>query len=310
MDGIGGSIVSFFEPHSRRIVVALLGALVIVASAGPMVAAAQTPKLIEIRAAHHPGFDRIVFEFEGPLPTYTRANWASALKLDPSDKPAHVQGEAFLRVRLFPAVAHEPEPPQDPTISPSRRAYALPNIAHVVLLGDSEGEVSVGIGLMKKTHILRAARLTKPSRFVIDVATGFKKGQVKVYFVDAQAVIDGQPPYVVPVKRKVPRGRRAEASLQRLYAGPTEGELDAGLRFVASGTRGFRDLWVNGRAVARVTLRGPCDSGGSAEVTVASEVMATLRSRPAIDWVKIYDRRGETGQPWGRSDSIPACLEP
>jgi hypothetical protein len=38
--------------------------------------------------------------------------------------------------------------------------------------------------------------------------------------------------------------------------------------------------------------------------------MATLRSRPAADWVKIYDRDGDTQSPRGKIDSIPACLEP
>ncbi|MEA2025381.1 MAG: hypothetical protein U9O18_01685 [Chloroflexota bacterium] len=290
-----------------------LGSVFILATLGPASSgamAAQPSKLVEIRAAHHPGFDRIVFEFRGTPPDIARARWATTLRMDPSHRLAHVQGSAFIRVRFFPALAHDLAPPQDSTFGPARRAYALPNIAHVVLLGDHEAEVSVGIGLMKRTRILRAVTLRKPSRFVVDVATDFKKGNVKVYFIDEQAFIDGTPEYVVPVKRKVPRGARAEGAMQRLYAGPTQAEIDADLRLFTSKTKGFRDLWINARGIARVTLRGPCDSGGAASTTIATHIMPTLRSRPAIDWVKIYDKTGHTLWPWGRSDSLPGCLQP
>jgi hypothetical protein len=293
-----------------RIVVATLSALVIVASTGPLVSAAKVPTLVEIRAAHHPGFDRIVFEFTGPPPDVARVKWTDGpVRLDPSHQLAQVQGNAYLWVRFWPAVAHQQEPPYESTVLPHRRAYAPPNIAHLVLLGDAEGEVSFGIGLMKKTRILRKAMLRKPSRFVVDVATDFKKGTVKVSFVDEQAFIDGDSPDVMAVKRKVPKGGRANGALLRLYAGPTQSEIDAGLVFIASGTTGHRNLRINSGGVARVILRGPCDSGGSA-LTVGDEVGATLRSRPAVDWVKIYDRDKETLYPSGKSDSLPGCLQP
>ena len=272
--------------------------------------AADPPTLVDVRAAHYPGYDRLVFEFEGGRPTAAKVRWATDLRLDPSHRAAHVQGSAFLKVRFRNAVAHTTEPPAVSTFGPTRRAFDLPNIAHVALLGDYGGEVSLGVGLMKRTRILKTIELSAPSRFVVHVATSFPKGTVKVFFVDEPALSEGESEYVVPVKRKVPKGRRAEAALQRLYAGPTKAELDRGLRFLPSGTRGFRNLWVNDRGVARVTLKGPCDSGGAAQGTVANQVMPTLRSRPAIEWVKIYDRLGDTLQPWGRRDSIPACLEP
>jgi hypothetical protein len=45
-------------------------------------------------------------------------------------------------------------------------------------------------------------------------------------------------------------------------------------------------------------------------VTVAGEIMPTLRQFASVDYVKIYDPAGTTEQPIGRSDSVPACLEP
>jgi hypothetical protein len=270
----------------------------------------STPTLVDIRAAHYPGYDRLVFEFAGGRPETAKVRWIKDPRLDPSDKKAHVQGNAYLKVKFRGAMAHDPEPPAEPTFGPARRAFDLPNVAHVVLLGDYEGVVTFAVGLMKRQPILKTIELSRPYRLVIHVATAFPKGRVKVFFVDEQTLIDGEPQYVVAVDRKVPRGARPKGAMQRLYAGPTEDELDRGLRFLASGTLGFRDLRVNDRGIARVTLKGPCNSGGAAEGTVANQIMPTLRSRPAIDWVKIYDRAGDTLQPWGPRDSIPACLEP
>ena len=295
----------------------LLGALVIalavilaIPPAATSLAVGPPSTLVDIRAAHYPGYDRIVFEFDGPPPRVSRARWATDLRLDPSGLPAHVQGSAFMRVLFRDTVAHETEPPARSTFGPLRRALALPNIAHVVLLGDYEGVVSVGLGLMKKTRIVGTYELREPSRFVVHVATDFPKTTARVYFVDQAAVAAGQRPYVVPVTRTVPKVGRVDAALQRLYAGPTQAERRADLRFMASHTTGFRDLHINARGIARVTVRGPCNSGGSAEFTVANQIRPTLRSRPAIRWVKIYDRNGQTLQPWGPRDSIPACLEP
>jgi hypothetical protein len=302
--------MSSIQAHSQRIIGLLLALVLLLVAVSGGVSAAKTPTLVDVRAAHHTGFDRIVFEFDGPVPDVTKVRWASDLRLDPSDKPAHVHGNAFLRVRFYPALAHDPEPPQDSTFGPQRRAYALPNIAHVVLLGDVEADVSLGIGLMKKTRILRATTLRRPSRFVVDVATGFKKRWTQVFFVDQEAVRVGQLPEVVPVVRKVPVGGRAKGALHRLFAGPTASELARGLRFQPSGTTGFRNFWINDRRIARVTLKGPCDAGGSALPSVASLIMPTLRQLPKVDWVKIYDREGTTLWPWGRSDSVPGCLQP
>lgn len=268
------------------------------------------PVLVDIRAAHYKGYDRLVFEFAGGRPDAALVRWARELRYDGSGKIAHVQGNAFLGVTFRGAAAHDPDPPMRSTFGPARRAFDLPNVAHVVLLGDYEATVSVGVGLMQRTRILKVIALSRPYRLVLHVSTAFRKSAVQVFFVDEQALIDGKQSYVVPVERKVPAGRRAEGALQRLYAGPTAAELARGLRFLASGSRGFRDLRVNDRGVARVTLKGPCDSGGAAQGTVADQLQPTLRSRPAIDWIKIYDRHGDTERPWGKSDSIPACLEP
>jgi hypothetical protein len=265
------------------------------------------PTLVEIRVGHHPGFDRIVFEFEGGLPERTTARWVERVTRDPSGLPLAVHGNAFVAVVLRGVTAHEDTPGAPTTYGPRQRAYDLPDIAHVAEAGDFEAVVSFGIGLMARTHILRRSRLTDPSRFVVDVSTRFDKRRVAVAFLDLEALGAGEPPYVRAVSRSVPSSSRAASALHRLWAGPTEAEKADGLRFRSSGTRGFRGLRVNQRGIARLALRGRCMGGGEA-ITVADQVFATLRPFPRIDWIKLYDRSGQTQHPFGSRDSLPDCL--
>jgi hypothetical protein len=45
-------------------------------------------------------------------------------------------------------------------------------------------------------------------------------------------------------------------------------------------------------------------------VTIAGEIMPTLRNLASVAWVKIYGPSGHTEHPLGQRDSLPACLEP
>jgi hypothetical protein len=267
--------------------------------------------LVDIRAAHHPGFDRLVFEFEGRLPEFTSAMWTDRIRHDGSGLPVPVQGNAYLAIVLYNVSAHEDGPGFGSTFGPRQRAFDLPNIAQVVAAGDFEAVASFGVGLMARTRILRTARLRAPSRFVIDVSTRFDKERVAVSFIDRAAIDAETPPFLRAVSRTVPRSRprveEADSALLRLWAGPTADEKRQGLRFRPSATTGFRALRVDDRGVARVTLKGRCNGHGSA-LTVADQVRATLDQFRAIDWVKLHDRAGHTQEPTGQRDSIPDCL--
>ena len=52
----------------RPFLLLLVPALLAPALAADPAPAAPVPTLVGIRAAHHPGFDRVVFEFRGGLP--------------------------------------------------------------------------------------------------------------------------------------------------------------------------------------------------------------------------------------------------
>src|SRR5437660_12815637 len=76
------------------------------ASAGAR-AARAVPTLTAIRAAHHPGFDRLVFRFSGPLPGHRTVRYVRTVIGDASGRPVLVVGNARLEVRFSPASGHD-----------------------------------------------------------------------------------------------------------------------------------------------------------------------------------------------------------
>lgn len=261
------------------------------------------PTLVEIRAARHPGYDRIVFEFRGGLPASRQVRYVDKLVGDGSGLPVRIAGRAILEVRLEPAHAHD----EDGQTVPQRLTFALPNIMTAVRSGDYEAVTTYGVGLAKRTRF-EVLTLRKPDRVVIDIATSFPTVQRRVWFFNQKRYLENREPFFTPTWRPVPAAIPGTGVLDRLFAGVTPAEQARGLRLLRSGANGFEKLAVN-NGVARVHLTGRCSSGGST-VTVAGEIMPTLRQFASVDWVKIYDSEGNTGQPSGRSDSVPECLEP
>ena len=77
---------------------------------------------------------------------------------------------------------------------------------------------------------------------------------------------------------------------------------------MSSGAAGFRSVRVADR-VARVRLTGQCRAAGS-QLTVADQILPTLRRLASVRWVKVYDPSGNTTHPRGHRDSVPSCLLP
>lgn len=264
----------------------------------------RIPTLVAIRAAHHAGFDRVVFEFSGPLPQRRDVRYVPQLIADGSGLPVQIAGNAILQTVFEPARAHTDQ--GEVTVT-DRITFALPNVMQVVRSGDFESVLSHGIGLARKTKF-RVFTLTNPSRVVIDIATPFRTVRVRDYFVNEPNFIIGRQPYVKPVLRPVIPPATSKGALERLFAGPTRAEIAKGLRFVSSEATGFTNLSIR-NGVARVQLTGGCNSGGST-LTIANEIFPTLKQFSSVRYVKIYDPSGHTETPNGRSDSIPECLEP
>jgi hypothetical protein len=272
-----------------------------VAAAGPAPAPSQ---LVGIQAAHHPGFDRIVFKFSGSVPSGPRVEYVSRLLRDPSARAVSMPGRSILRASFYPAVAHGPGGRR---AAPARAAFALPNIMAIARAGDFESVVSYGIGLAKRTPF-HTFTLTRPSRVVIDIETPFRTVLKGVYFFNQRRYAANTAPFVTRVVRPVPPGTPATGMMDRLFAGPTATEFAAGLRLLQSQATGFSGLVVNGE-VARIRLTGGCASGGST-VSIADEIFPTLKQLPNVKYVKVSDPSGQTETPTGLSDSRPLCLEP
>ena len=153
---------------------------------------ASTPLLVVVQAAHHPGFDRVVFDFSGPVPSRRHVRYVDRLIGDPSGLPVRIAGRAILEVSSSPAAAHDGA---GKVTAPGRIAFALPNVITVVRSGDFEAVLSHGIGLAKRTSF-HVSTLTHPSRVVIDIRTPFRTVLKKVYFENQPRFNVGTLPYV------------------------------------------------------------------------------------------------------------------
>jgi hypothetical protein len=261
------------------------------------------PTLTSIQAKHVGKVDRVTFGFTNGLPADVQVQWVDTLVHDGSGVPVRVAGTKVLAVFFNGATNHD----ANGATTRTRTAFALPNVITSVGAGDFEGTVTVGLGVQKRTAY-KVTKLQNPDRVVVDVSAGFATTTRKVWFVDTDAANTGVEPYFIPRSRTVPSAAPAAGALHALFGGPTPSERAGGLQLVTSRAWGFDDLQVSG-GIARVRLTHGCNSNGST-LTVAGEIMPTLRQFPTVDWVKIYGPGGSTEQPQGQVDSIPTCLEP
>ena len=87
------------------LVLALAGLGALAVPAATVSASTAVPTLTQIRATHHPGYDRLVFEFRGRVPTQHGARYVSQV-VGPSGLPVHIVGSALLRVQFSPTLGH------------------------------------------------------------------------------------------------------------------------------------------------------------------------------------------------------------
>ncbi|MGD8813121.1 MAG: GerMN domain-containing protein, partial [Anaerolineales bacterium] len=132
---------------------------------------------------------------------------------------------------------------------------------------------------------------------------------ITVYFTDQNAYLAATPPYEVGVTRTVPFSYGiARTVLTEFFNGPTPAEAASGLVLITSGATGFSNVTIHD-TIARVYLTGNCNSQG-ATYTIANPLYANMIQFSTVSYVKIYDQNGNTQQPSGYTNSIPACLEP
>jgi len=124
--------------------------------------------LVGIRSAAHPegGYDRIVFDFAGPLPGYA-IHYVDEVRADPSDQPVTMPGRRYLLIVFTLAQAHT-EAGQS-SVAPMSMTLDYPMLRGYSIVGDFEGHVSVALGLDDVVGF-RAGELGSPNRIYVDVA--------------------------------------------------------------------------------------------------------------------------------------------
>ena len=259
------------------------------------------PQLVDVRAVHRAGVDRVIFEFDAGAPSGFDVRYVDRLLGDGSGLPIRVAGRAILQVGLHDTRTDRAIP------APARRAFATPNAMTAVRSGVFEGWTTYGIGLARRTAFEVTPQPAR-NRVVVTIRADFPTVERKVFFLDEDRFVANQVPFFVSRTRLVPATSPATGVMDRLFAGPLDRERSRGLRLVRSRATGYSGLGITG-GIASVRLRGGCDSGGST-VTIAGEIAPSLRQFDTVDWVKVLSPSGQTADPTGPSDSIPDCLNP
>jgi hypothetical protein len=125
-----------------------------------------SPKLTGLRAGRHPGFDRVVFQLNGPIPSYYSVRYVPVVRLDGSGEPLSLRGNAFLEV-VVRAPTHDDD--YRPVLTPTRLRPDLPALREVSAPGSFEGQTTAGIGVTQRVGF-RIFELASPTRIVIDLA--------------------------------------------------------------------------------------------------------------------------------------------
>jgi hypothetical protein len=122
--------------------------------------------LTSVRTGKHGGYDRVVFQFSGGLPS-VRAERVTTVYDDPKGTPVPLAGKSRLHVVFRGASAFCPQPAHRTWAGPQVLAPRYSQLLMVKAAGDFEGYLSFGIGLAARGgyHI---SSLTGPDRVVID----------------------------------------------------------------------------------------------------------------------------------------------
>jgi hypothetical protein len=126
---------------------------------------ATQPKVINLRYATHPRFDRVVIDIRGLIPG-GNARYQRRFRQEGSGNPVPIGGRSGIAVALMPAAAHDAN---------GDNLYEGPKIARprfdtlkaLALTGDFEGTVGFGFALTHRAQY-RVFRLHDPQRLVID----------------------------------------------------------------------------------------------------------------------------------------------
>lgn len=122
-------------------------------------------KLVEIRVAEHPGFDRLVLEFDGEGEPGWRVGYVESAAREGSGEPIDLDGDAILQVSATHVMPSDMTGYYD---GPQQLDPDTEVIDDVFVDGAFEGYTTVFLGL-DEVEVFRVFVLTEPSRLVVDV---------------------------------------------------------------------------------------------------------------------------------------------
>jgi hypothetical protein len=129
--------------------------------------------LTRIRVGRHPGFDRVVFQFSGGLPTYW-VSYTSVPRSGGSGAPIPFGGTTALQIDLAAHSVVLDVEGRPRTFRPLRQLTPrFPTLRTVRYGGEFEGQAAFGAGLRARTGF-RVIELANPTRLAIDVTYGAK----------------------------------------------------------------------------------------------------------------------------------------
>lgn len=127
--------------------------------------------LTAVRAARHPGYDRLVFEFRQGVPGYDIRYVEPPVRADGSGDEVAVAGSAVLRIRMEPALDADLTQESAPRTyrGPTRFSPDTASVAELVRIGGFEGVLTWAVGV-EGEQPFRVTRLQDPPRLVIDLS--------------------------------------------------------------------------------------------------------------------------------------------
>jgi len=125
-------------------------------------------KLVDVRVAEHPGFDRLVLEFEGEGEPGWRVGYVEEASREGSGEPITLDGDAILQVAATHVMPGDMTGYYD---GPQQFDPDTEVIDDVFVDGAFEGYTTVYLGL-DEVEVFRVFVLTEPSRLVVDVQEG------------------------------------------------------------------------------------------------------------------------------------------
>jgi hypothetical protein len=128
--------------------------------------------LTAVRAAHHDGFDRVVFEFETSVPGYKVGYITKPVTQDGSGEPIALAGDSALQVRMEPAsgVDLDASAPRQTYTGPDRIDPSTPTVTEVARAGDFEAVLTWVIGTKGRPGF-SVDTGSNPPTLIIDIAS-------------------------------------------------------------------------------------------------------------------------------------------